>query len=194
MPRNMSFALTTKQFKARTKRVTRRLGWDYLQPGDLLWGVEKAMGLSLKKGEKINRLGLIEVTSAFPEPLNTITQEDVALEGFPDWTPKQFVNFFCDHNKIEPETIVNRIDYDYIGYLVTQEMLDDRLLPRDDAELGELVFKSTDLCPGWVYTKPFYVSVRTLCNWLQLKDMDGCHANYARAVDYYLRAYGKGNN
>ena len=32
--RNISFALTTPQFKARTKTVTRRKGWLMLQPGD----------------------------------------------------------------------------------------------------------------------------------------------------------------
>ena len=45
MARNMSFALTTEQFKARTKTVTRRFGWWFLKPGDVVRGVEKAMGL-----------------------------------------------------------------------------------------------------------------------------------------------------
>jgi len=53
MPRNMSFMLTTAQYCARTKDVTRRLGWANLKPGDMFNGVEKAMGL--KKGEKINK-------------------------------------------------------------------------------------------------------------------------------------------
>lgn len=192
MPRNMSFALTTPQFLDRTKRVTRRLGWDFLQPGELLWGVEKAMGL--KKGEKINRLGLIEVVSATAEPLQAITAEDVAFEGFPNWSPEQFVDFFCNHNKVNPETVVNRIEFDHIGYLATETMLGKRQLPGGDAALGELVFKSTDLCPEWCYAKPFYVSVRTLRRWLTLEDLDRCHGHYAKAIDYYLRAYGKRNH
>lgn len=112
MPRNMSFALTTEQFKNRTKDVTRRLGWDFLQPGDLLWGVKKAMGL--KKGEKIERLGLIEVVSSTAEPLGAISQEDVVREGFPDWSPAQFVDFFVKKNRITPDTIVNRIEFRYV--------------------------------------------------------------------------------
>ena len=92
--RNISFALTKRQFIARTKTVTRRLGWWDLVPGDRLMGVEKAMGL--KPGEKIVRLGLIEVVSARPEPLESITPEDVVLEGFPEMTPEQFVDQCLD--------------------------------------------------------------------------------------------------
>lgn len=188
MPRNMSFALTTTQFRARTKDVTRRLGWDFLQPGDLLWGVEKAMGL--KKGEKINRLGLIEVVSSSVEPVGAITADDVPREGFQAWSAEEFVEFFCRENHVDPDTIVNRIEFRYVGYLATQEMLESRQVPGRDAEVGELVFLSTDLCGEWACTKPFYISVRTLERWIQLDDLDGCRNNYIRAISYYRRAYG----
>ncbi len=39
----MSSAMTTEQFKAKTKTVTRRLGWWFLEPGDYVMGVVKAM-------------------------------------------------------------------------------------------------------------------------------------------------------
>lgn len=57
--RNMSFAFTKDQFRARAKIVTRRLGWWDVYPGEILCGVERVMGF--KKGEKIVRMGLIEV-------------------------------------------------------------------------------------------------------------------------------------
>ena len=57
MPRNMSFALTTEQFLNRTKTVTRRKGWRFLKPGDVVMGCKKCMGL--KPGEQLERLGLI---------------------------------------------------------------------------------------------------------------------------------------
>ncbi|HHS84311.1 MAG TPA: ASCH domain-containing protein [Gammaproteobacteria bacterium] len=107
----MSFAMTTDQFKARTKTVTRRFGWWFLKPGDMVCGVEKGMGL--KKGEKINRLGVIEIVSIRTEPLNAITQEDVVREGFPDWTPDQFVKMLVDHYRVDPTKSVNRIEYRY---------------------------------------------------------------------------------
>ncbi len=112
MPRNMSFAMTTPQFKAKTKDVTRRFGWRFLKPGDVVCGVEKAMGL--KSGEKIKRLGDIEIVSTRWEPLNAITQDDVRREGFPDWTPAQFIQMLVDHYKIKSDAMVNRIEFRYL--------------------------------------------------------------------------------
>ena len=88
--RNISFALTTEQFLSGQKDVTRRFGWWGLKPGDQVRAVEKAMGL--KKGEKMKVLGVIEVVSVRREPLNTMAPEDCALEGFPHFTPDQFVD------------------------------------------------------------------------------------------------------
>ena len=112
MPRNISFAMTTQQFRERTKDVTRRLGWWTLKPGTILCGVEKGMGL--KKGEKVKRLGLIEVVSVRNEPIDHITQEDVQREGFPDWTTEQFVDFFCKAHKCQPHFHVRRIEFKYL--------------------------------------------------------------------------------
>lgn len=104
--------MTTDQVKARTKTVTRRFGWWFLKPGDVVRGVEKAMGL--KKGEKIKSLAVIRIISTRSEPLNAITQDDVIREGFPDWTPDQFVQMLVDHYKIDPSKTVNRIEFEYI--------------------------------------------------------------------------------
>ncbi len=113
-PRNMSFSMTTKQYIAHTKTVTRRLGWWGLQPGDVLNGVKKAMGL--KKGEKIEVLGRHRIINADPEPLNAITREDVIREGFPKMTPEEFIAFFLKGHKCPdgPSTIVNRIEFKYL--------------------------------------------------------------------------------
>lgn len=113
MPRNISFAMTTQQVRDRTKDVTRRFGWWFLKPGDKLCGVKKAMGL--RKGEQIERLCMIEVVSVRSEPLNAITQDDVRREGFPDWTPEQFVQMLVDHYKIDPSKTCNRIEFRYIN-------------------------------------------------------------------------------
>ena len=112
MPRNISFAMTTPQVQDQSKDITRRFGWWFLKAGDQLCGVKKAMGL--KKGEKIERLCNIEVVSVRAEPLNTITQDDVIREGFPNWTPEQFVGFLVDHYKCDPTKTVNRIEFKYI--------------------------------------------------------------------------------
>lgn len=112
MPRNMSFALTTRQVRDRTKDITRRFGWWFLKPGDRVWAVEKAMGL--KKGETVTRIALIEIVSTRPEPLKAITPEDVEREGFPEFTPADFVQMLCKGGKHQADETVNRIEFRYV--------------------------------------------------------------------------------
>lgn len=115
--RAISFALTTDQIRNRTKTVTRRIGWWNLKAGTLLWGVKKAMGL--KPGETHERLTAIVVVDVRTEPLCCIENEpDGAVqEGFPEMTPREFVEMFCRHassKKCEPSTSVQRIEFRYL--------------------------------------------------------------------------------
>lgn len=112
MPKNMSFFLTTEQVRNKTKTVTRRLGWDFLKKGDIINACVKCMGL--KKGEKVEKICQIIIISSFRIPLLWITQEDVFLEGFPDWSPEDFIIMFCKHNKIGRRELVNRIKFEYV--------------------------------------------------------------------------------
>ncbi len=114
MPRNISFMLTTEQIKNRTKTVTRRLGWKFLKPGDILNACKKCQGL--KHGEKIERIGLIRVKSITIEPLKNICYRpsDLTKEGFPELTPWGFVELFCREMKCKPETKVTRIKFEYL--------------------------------------------------------------------------------
>jgi hypothetical protein len=137
--RNISFALTTDQFRNRTKTVTRRLGWLKLKAGDELMGCVKCMGL--KPGEKLEKLGRIRVTNVRREPLGFMETQDAALypgdlrevltdnqvnypkdygnseadkEGFPNMTGSEFVRMFCENMKCEPSTEVTRIEFEYL--------------------------------------------------------------------------------
>ncbi len=112
MPRNMSFMFTIQQFQDQTKTVTRRLGWRFLEPGDILNGCEKCQGL--KKGERIVKLGQIRILSTDWQPLANITAEDCAREGFPGMTPAEFVFFFCWANSCKRDVMVNRIEFEYL--------------------------------------------------------------------------------
>jgi hypothetical protein len=112
MARNMSFMLTTEQVRNKTKRVTRRLGWWNLKPGEIVNACVKCMGL--KKGEKIERICQIKIVSTRPEPLGDISQADVILEGFLEWKPEQFVIMFMEHNKCHWSKPVNRIEFEYV--------------------------------------------------------------------------------
>jgi|GEM_PF-324283 len=112
MPRGMSFLLTQQQMRDETKDVTRRTGWGFLKPGDIVNAMEKCQGL--KKGEKQVLIYPIKIISIRSEPLFSITQEECIREGFPDLTPIEFVEMFCKANKANgctPTTSVNRIEF-----------------------------------------------------------------------------------
>lgn len=123
MPRNISFALTTKQFRDRTKTVTRRMGWANLKQGDILCAVVKSQGL--KKGEKVEKLGTIRVKDVRREFLDRMLSDldygfaETVREGFPPphpwYWPTVFVDGFCNsHKGCAPDSIVTRIEYDYV--------------------------------------------------------------------------------
>lgn len=113
--RNISFSLTEEQFLDGSKDVTRRLGWAKLKPGDRLMACRKCMGL--KQGEKIVHLGVIEIVSNTPEPLNRMSADaaygraEAIREGFPKMTGGQFVEMFCEHMRCKPWQVINRIQF-----------------------------------------------------------------------------------
>jgi hypothetical protein len=96
--RLISFALTVEQARARIKTETRRSGWLGEKPGRKLIAASKVMGF--RKGESIDDVaeifGVIELVEVRREPLNAITQDGVIAEGFPHWTPLDFVKFYLD--------------------------------------------------------------------------------------------------
>lgn len=119
MPRNISFALTADQIRNRSKTVTRRKGWRFLQAGDVLNACVKCMGL--KPGEQIERLGKIRVVSVRREPLIAIDSYDsfgghieTAKEGFPTMTGEEFAEMFCAHMGGNIDQEVTRIEFEYV--------------------------------------------------------------------------------
>ena len=114
--RNMSFFLTQQQILDRSKTVTRRKGWNFLKPGELIQAVDKMLGL--KKGEHPKKLAVIRVVSTRWEPLNAITEAEVVREGFPDMTREQFIVFFCEKMGCWADTVVNRIEFEYVEKVI----------------------------------------------------------------------------
>jgi len=116
--KNISFAMTTHQFRARTKDVTRRLGWCGLKPGELLQAVEKCQGLH--KGEKAVRLGVIRVVSVRREPIVALRAypygiEEMKREGFPGMAPHDFIHMFIRANRCDDYVDVTRIEFEYLN-------------------------------------------------------------------------------
>ena len=109
--RCMSFAATTEQIKNRTKTVTRRMGWKFLKRGDRLEAVEKYRGVLRSKRKS---LGQIIITSVRREKLNKVTYSDCVKEGFPDFSPYLFIEFFCKMNRCQSSQRVTVIRFRYV--------------------------------------------------------------------------------
>lgn len=116
--RHISFFLTTDQVRARTKTVTRRMGWRTLRPGTRLQAVVKGQGL--RKGDRVEKIGVIEVTDVRREPLFQMGilhggRAECAREGFPEMSPAEFIRMFCEtHKDCTPESQVTRIAFRYV--------------------------------------------------------------------------------
>lgn len=116
--RNISFSLTEPQFLARTKDITRRLGWEMLQPGEELMGCRKVMGR--RNGEPLVKLGPIRIISRRREPLGFMDHlpyglEECRREGFPNLLPHEFIAFFCrTHKGCTPATFITRLEFLYL--------------------------------------------------------------------------------
>ncbi len=120
--RNMSFALTTAQVRTGTKTVTRRTGWTFLKPGDLVRPVVKSQGL--KRGEKVEVIRApLRIVSVSREALERLGVEEVygrpecAREGFGDdpvlCRPQDFIEFFCRTHACRAEDLITRIEFEY---------------------------------------------------------------------------------
>lgn len=110
----MSFAITTDQIRSRQKTVTRRVGWEFLKPGDLLQPIVKGQGL--KKGETVEKIGgPIRVVNVSQQQLRDITPQDVFREGFPRMTVREFVTMFKkSHRACYVDTKVTRIEFEFV--------------------------------------------------------------------------------
>ncbi len=109
----MSFALTTRQVRAREKTVTRRNGWRRARVGQVVQPIVKGQGL--KKGEHVETIGgPIRFVDVRRERLDAITPEDVHREGFPGRSSKWFIALYRHANGGRKDQIVTRIEFEYV--------------------------------------------------------------------------------
>lgn len=109
--RRMSFHVTTRQMRERTKDVTRRQGWRNLRPGELVLAVDR---IQRRRDQRVEFLGVIEVVAVRRERLDAITADEVAREGFPELTPGAFVRLFCEAMGADPAAEVARVEFRHV--------------------------------------------------------------------------------
>lgn len=110
--RRISFSMTKSQVRDRSKTVTRRQGWLFLKVGDLLQGVEKAIGL--KPGEKQVKLDVVRIVAVRRERIDAIIDADVAREGFPSMSADEFMQIYCRAMRAQPSDECTRIEFEYV--------------------------------------------------------------------------------
>lgn len=116
--RNASFIHTQQQVLDELKDVTRRLNWHWAKPGMQLQAVRKCRGR--KAGEPMEKLKVVEIVSVRREKLSAMLddpvygQEECRREGFPDYTPEQFVKMFCENMNCTPDREVARVEFKYV--------------------------------------------------------------------------------
>jgi hypothetical protein len=115
----MSFSHTAPQVRERLKTVTRRVGWRFLKPNDLILAVEKARGL--KKGEPVRALAVLRILDVRVEPLSRLVrdasyaEDELPREGFPCWSRDDFITqFLRTHRHTTIDTDVTRIEFEYV--------------------------------------------------------------------------------
>ncbi|MEM9696480.1 MAG: ASCH domain-containing protein [Myxococcota bacterium] len=97
-----------------SKTVTRRLGWQTLTAGVRLHACRQTQGL--KRGQRVERLAVIEVVDVSRERLDAMLAEpygstEARREGFPHLDGAGFVAMFCEHMRIAPSDLVTRIAF-----------------------------------------------------------------------------------
>ncbi len=105
--RLMSFAMTVEQMRARRKTVTRRHTAKHVAEGDLILAVEKARGVRV--ADRVS-IAVIRVLSVRRETLGMITPAECILEGFPELSPREFVQLYLKGNGISPRVPLTEIE------------------------------------------------------------------------------------
>jgi len=76
--------------------------------------------MGLRPGEKIERLGIIRVTSVIQESLQvlcsdrTYGRKEAIREGFPEMRGHEFALMFCQHMGGGMDQTVTRIEFEYV--------------------------------------------------------------------------------
>lgn len=116
----MSFALTTAQIRDRSKTVTRRIGWRFLKPGDLVQPVVKTQGI--RKGAHVEPIGgPIRITDVRRERIDRLETEprygteELVKEGYPLGivSPVRFSAWFQATHPSQPDGLITRIEFSY---------------------------------------------------------------------------------
>jgi hypothetical protein len=114
--RRMSFPDTAAEVRERLQTVTRRPGWRFLKPGDLILAVEPRSGAAARE------IALLRIRRVSVEPLSrlleaTYAEDELPREGLPCWSRDHFLATFLRRHRLKSiEVDVTRIEFEYVDH------------------------------------------------------------------------------
>lgn len=115
---NMAFSKSIQAMREFRKTVTRRYGWANVKPAQIVQAVEKGQGIP--RGEHVVPIHEIQLLTPRWERADLMItdqaygEREVILEGFPELSPKEFVQMLCEMNKKRPDELVHRLEFRHL--------------------------------------------------------------------------------
>jgi hypothetical protein len=120
--RRMAFPDSASEVRERLQTVTRRPGWRFLKPNDLIQAIEFVSNETGTGGGSIAReLAVLRVRSVRVEPLSrlvtdaTYAEDELPREGRPCWSRDHFIATFLRRHRLSHVSVdVTRIEFEYV--------------------------------------------------------------------------------
>jgi hypothetical protein len=117
--RRIWFSATAAQILDRSQTVTRRIGWRFLQSGDLVQAIGTRPG---SHGDgAVRPLGVLRILDVRVERLSRLISEpaygedELPREGFPCWSRDEFVESFRRAHRLKTtDTEITRIAFEHV--------------------------------------------------------------------------------
>lgn len=122
--RRLSFSHTAPQILDRSQTVTRRTGWRFLKPGDLVEAVEWRPGP--RGRQAVRRLAVLRIRDVRIELLSRLItdprygEDELPREGFPCWSRVEFLESFCRTHQVKTaDAEITRIEFEHASDFTT---------------------------------------------------------------------------
>jgi hypothetical protein len=114
------FSRTASQILDRSQTVTRRVGWRFLEPGDLVQAIEARPGSDGARA--VRPLAVLRIRDVRVERLSRLisdpayAEDELPREGFPCWSRDEFVTTFCRTHRLKTVDVdITRLEFEHVA-------------------------------------------------------------------------------
>jgi len=115
----MSFSHSADEVRARLQTVTRRVGWRFLKPHDLVEAVARDAPATGRRDVRV--LAVLRITDVRVEALSRLlrdaryAEDELPREGLPCWSRDHFIASFLRRHRLKTADVdVTRIAFEYV--------------------------------------------------------------------------------